>query len=94
MQSTGEPTKLVKPAEQAYVTAADLAELLHVSRLWVYRRLHDDVIPAVKAGRKFLIRGAFYRDLKAEIDSSRPVDVVGFAKAWRTAHDTPAEAAS
>lgn len=100
MQSTGTPRKLVKPAkpanpaEQVFVTPADLADLIGAKRIWVYRRLHDGLIPAARAGRKFNIYGSFYRALKAEIDSCRDLDVIQFAKAWRTAHDTPAEAAS
>lgn len=73
--------------EPRYVSVKDLAELLNLSRLSVYRRIHARVLPGRIAGRKIDVYGPFYRALKAEIDACRPVDIDEFAAAWTSGHE-------
>ena len=69
-----------------YVSVRDLSDLLKLSRQYLYRLAHQRILPARIAGRKIDIYGAFYRDLKIQVDSCRSVDVAAFAKAWTAAH--------
>jgi hypothetical protein len=98
MQSTEAPPV---PQEQGepqepprYVSVRDLSRLLKLSRQYLYRLAHQGILPSRIAGRKIDIYGAFYRDLKIQVDSCRSVDVVAFAKAWTAAHspDVPEKA--
>lgn len=92
MQSTNEHPA---PQEQGetqelprYVSVRDLARLLKLSRQYLYRLAHQEILPARFAGRKIDIYGEFYRDIKVQVDSCRSVDVAAFAKAWTAARAT------
>ena len=98
MQSTEPPRTPQRQGEPQepprYVSVRDLARLLRLSRQYLYRLAHQGVLPSRIAGRKIDVYGAFYRDLEAEIDSCRSIDLVAYAKAWTAAHSAgPAEKA-
>ena len=59
----------VAGARLAYAPA-ELADLLGVSRAWIYLRLDDGTIPSVKLGAKRLIRASVIEALLAGNDLS------------------------
>ncbi len=66
-----------------YVPVLDLAEVLEVSRVYLYRLIRAGVIPGRRAGRSYGVLAAFYRDVLAAINAGRTVDVEAFAADWK-----------
>lgn len=50
--TTGEPTL----SEIRFLTVAEVAAVMRVSRMTVYRLLHSGELPAVRFGRSFRVR--------------------------------------
>lgn len=66
----GGPTERVDMAEQLgaprFLTVAEVAELMRVSKMTVYRMVHSGEIPAVRMGRSFRVPEAAVEKMISE----------------------------
>lgn len=46
------------PGESTFLTVAEVAEMMRVSKMTVYRLVHSGELPAVRVGRSFRVREA------------------------------------
>jgi excisionase family DNA binding protein len=58
-------------AEEKYVTIPELAELLGVSRIAIYKRVKKGQIPAVKIGRTYVIRDRTVQEILGKKTSTK-----------------------
>ena len=49
-------------SDSTFLTVAEVAAMMRVSKMTVYRLLHDGTIPAVRVGRSFRVREADAND--------------------------------
>ena len=49
---------------QEFYTVKQLASVLHVSAITVWRKIKSGEIPAVRLGKRILIPGAYFEELK------------------------------
>jgi len=91
MQSTGSHPELREPQ---YISVKETSQLLNLSRLSVYRRVHSGLFRSRKAGRSYSIYRPLIDAIKAEIDSCRSIDIDQFATTWNAQHDAEARVAS
>jgi len=45
-----------QPGEVAFMTVAEVAAIMRVSKMTVYRLVHSGELPAVRVGRSFRVR--------------------------------------
>ena len=54
--TTGDGTQLPRPLDQVrFLTVAEVAAIMRVSKMTVYRLVHDGRLPAVRVGRSFRV---------------------------------------
>ena len=51
------------PARAQFLTVAEVASLMRVSKMTVYRLVHNGELPAVRVGRSFRVHAKAVRDL-------------------------------
>jgi excisionase family DNA binding protein len=55
-------------SDVAFLTVAEVAEVLRLSKMTVYRMVHSGELPAVKVGRAFRVQARVVRDaLKSHV---------------------------
>ncbi|GAB7066428.1 cell division/environmental response transcriptional regulator [Mycolicibacterium hodleri] len=52
-----------EPARQQFLTVAEVASLMRVSKMTVYRLVHNGELPAVRVGRSFRVHAKAVHDL-------------------------------
>lgn len=45
-----------RPAEERFLTVAEVAAIMRVSKMTVYRLVHSGDLPALRVGRSFRVR--------------------------------------
>jgi excisionase family DNA binding protein len=50
-----QPTMSDQPGRQRYLTVLEVAEIMRVSKMTVYRLLHSGEMPGVRVGRSFRV---------------------------------------
>ncbi|MDO4666124.1 MAG: helix-turn-helix domain-containing protein [Actinomycetaceae bacterium] len=61
-----------------FVTVAELAELMRVSKMTVYRMIHNGDIPAVRVGKSYRVpRAAVVQLLEVDIANSGDIAIGG-----------------
>ena len=53
----------VQPARAQFLTVAEVAGLMRVSKMTVYRLVHNGELPAVRVGRSFRVHAKAVHDL-------------------------------
>ncbi|MGC1206818.1 MAG: helix-turn-helix domain-containing protein [Ornithinimicrobium sp.] len=53
-------------AEMSFMTVAEVAALMRVSKMTVYRLVHNNELPAVRVGRSFRVPAAAVQDYLSE----------------------------
>ncbi len=53
-------------AEMSFMTVAEVAALMRVSKMTVYRLVHNNELPAVRVGRSFRVPEAAVQDYLSE----------------------------
>jgi excisionase family DNA binding protein len=53
----------VQPARAQFLTVAEVASLMRVSKMTVYRLVHNGELPAVRVGRSFRVHAKAVHDM-------------------------------
>ncbi|MGB3762176.1 MAG: helix-turn-helix domain-containing protein [Ornithinimicrobium sp.] len=53
-------------AEMSFMTVAEVATLMRVSKMTVYRLVHNNELPAIRVGRSFRVPSAAVQDYLSE----------------------------
>jgi excisionase family DNA binding protein len=53
----------VAPAQAQFLTVAEVASLMRVSKMTVYRLVHNGELPAVRVGRSFRVHAKAVHDM-------------------------------
>ena len=61
--SKRDPGADVAPAKAQFLTVAEVASLMRVSKMTVYRLVHNGELPAVRVGRSFRVHAKAVHDM-------------------------------
>ena len=53
----------IQPARTQFLTVAEVAQLMRVSKMTVYRLVHNGELPAVRVGRSFRVHAKAVHDM-------------------------------
>jgi excisionase family DNA binding protein len=62
-RDTGSGDGLGQPARTQFLTVAEVAALMRVSKMTVYRLVHNGELPAVRVGRSFRVHAKAVHDM-------------------------------